>query len=231
VPAALGTEYKYWAFISYSHSDATWAQWLHRALESYRIPRRLRQIGSEQLPKRLYPVFRDRDELPTAPSLSQKIREALAASRFLIVICSPRSAVSPWVNQEIKLFQEQGRLSQILCLIVDGEPNANPALGQLECFAPALLRDEPLAADVRTGKDSRDIAKLKLVAGIIGVSRPCPGRVDTGLRGFCLCLFGGYVADGGVTPVAIVVAFDMGEQVAPRGIAVWVLGLVHEFGF
>ena len=29
---------KYWAFISYSHRDAKWATWLHRALESYRVP-------------------------------------------------------------------------------------------------------------------------------------------------------------------------------------------------
>ena len=33
--------FKYRAFISYSHSDERWAGWLHRALESYRVPRRL----------------------------------------------------------------------------------------------------------------------------------------------------------------------------------------------
>jgi eukaryotic-like serine/threonine-protein kinase len=164
-----GTSYKYWAFISYSHADAGWAEWLHRALESYRIPRRLRRPGGvlEELPRRLYPVFRDREELPSAANLSLKISEALADSRFLIVICSPRSAVSRWVNQEIQSFQEQGRSSQVLCLIVDGEPHADRQLGQLECFAPSLLRDEPLAADVRAGKDSRIAAKLKLIAGII----------------------------------------------------------------
>jgi hypothetical protein len=55
--------------------------------------------------------------------------------------------------------------------------------------------------------------------------------VDTGLRGFSLCLFGGDVSDRGVAALPIVVAFDIGEQVAPRGIAIGILALVHEFGF
>lgn len=32
---------KYWAFMSYSHLDAKWANWLHKAVESYRPPKRL----------------------------------------------------------------------------------------------------------------------------------------------------------------------------------------------
>jgi hypothetical protein len=31
----------YKAFISYSHQDESWAKWLHKALESYKIPRGL----------------------------------------------------------------------------------------------------------------------------------------------------------------------------------------------
>ena len=34
-------DYKYKAFISYSHSDEKWARWLHRSLENYRVPKRL----------------------------------------------------------------------------------------------------------------------------------------------------------------------------------------------
>ena len=32
---------QYKAFISYSHADARWAQWIHHALERYRVPARL----------------------------------------------------------------------------------------------------------------------------------------------------------------------------------------------
>jgi hypothetical protein len=55
-----------------------------------------------------------------------------------------------------------------------------------------------------------------------------PGKVDTGLCGFCLCLFGGDIADGGMDPPTIVIAFDIGEQVAPRGIAIGVLAVVNQ---
>jgi eukaryotic-like serine/threonine-protein kinase len=82
---------KYWAFISYSQRDEKWARWLHRAIEGYRVPARLvgKPTRSGVVPKRLFPVFRDRDELSTSPDLGGSIVESLTQSRFLIVICSP----------------------------------------------------------------------------------------------------------------------------------------------
>jgi hypothetical protein len=71
--------YRYKAFISYAHADESWARWLHRSLETYRVPRRLVQeagLASD----RLTPVFRDRDELSTAGSLSEAIQSALASA-------------------------------------------------------------------------------------------------------------------------------------------------------
>ncbi len=44
-------------------------------------------------------------------------------------------------------------------------------------------------------------------------------------------LFGGDVADDGVDSLTIVVALDIGEQVASRGIPIGVFALVNEFGF
>src|SRR5689334_13547543 len=72
-------DFKYWAFISYSHRDKSWGDWLHKALETYRVPRRL--VGSAgrdgPVPKRLFPIFRDREELPTSADLGSNISEAL----------------------------------------------------------------------------------------------------------------------------------------------------------
>ncbi len=168
--------YKYWAFISYSHRDQAWAEWLHRALETYRVPRRLagRQSADGALPRRLFPVFRDQEELPSSPNLSGAIDRALQQSRTLIVIASPYAAVSKWVDQEIARFRALGRGDRILCLIVDGEPHAalQPGSGLLECFPPALRAAdgiEPIAADLRPGKDGKAAAKLKLIAGLLGV--------------------------------------------------------------
>lgn len=167
--------YKYWAFISYSHQDEAWAQWLHRVLETYRVPRRLvgRALRDETVPRRLFPVFRDRDELPSSHELGAVINRALTESRNLIVICSPRAATSRWVNEEIKAFRALGRSERIFCLIVDGEPNAsaNPEHAFAECFAPALREGgfEPIAADARPRKDGKAGAKLKLLAGLLDV--------------------------------------------------------------
>jgi len=55
--------------------------------------------------------------------------------------------------------------------------------------------------------------------------------VDTGLCCFQVCLLWGDVSDGGVDPLPIVVAFNVSEQVAPRGIAIGIFALVDKFGF
>jgi WD40 repeat protein len=177
--------FKYWAFISYSHQDKVWGDWLHKALETYRVPGRLAGRASRDgtIPKRLYPIFRDREELPTSSDLGANISDGLRQSRYLIVICSPRSAASRWVNEEVKAFKAMGREDRILCLIVDGEPNATDMPGNMaECFPEAVRyrvdatgritaeRTEPIAADARKGKDSRESAKVKLLAGLLGVS-------------------------------------------------------------
>ncbi|HEX8482421.1 MAG TPA: toll/interleukin-1 receptor domain-containing protein [Allosphingosinicella sp.] len=161
-PGAAGG---YVAFISYSHKDAAIGRWLHRKLEDYRLPKRLAGTRGEdgQVPARLTPIFRDRDELPAAGDLSERVRAALAVSRNLIVLCSPHSAASPWVAKEIATFRELHPGRSVFTAIVDGEPG--------QCFSPALLEGgaEPLAADLRKQGDGRRLGLLKLVAGLAGV--------------------------------------------------------------
>jgi hypothetical protein len=165
-----GEAFRYWAFISYSHADAKWGDWLHAALETYRVPSRLVRKGQGAIPKRVFPVFRDREELASSASLGENIENALRSSRALVVICSPRAAASRWVDEEIKLYKSMGRENRVFCLIVDGEPNSPAGSEASECF-PASLREpaEPIAADAREGKDGKRNALLKLIAGIIGV--------------------------------------------------------------
>jgi len=178
-------QYKYWAFVSYSHRDQTSGKWLHRSLETYRITKPLqgRTTPVGQIPPRLVPVFLDRDELAAAPDLGVRIEAALKQSRYMIVVCSRASAASPWVEKEIEYFKSLGREDRIFALIVDGEPYASEHSGREsdECFPAALrfrlapdgslsdTRAEPLAADLREGKDGRRNALLKLIAGMLGV--------------------------------------------------------------
>ena len=181
----MDPQFKYRAFISYSHSDESWAKWLHKSLETYRVPKHL--VGTETefgpVPERLAPVFRDRDELATATNLGATLTRALEQSAFQVVICSPAAAKSRWVNEEILAFKRLGRESRIFCLIVGGEPGASAvqATADQECFPNALIyrmgedgqltdtRGEPIAADARPRKDSKQDVRLKLVAGMLGV--------------------------------------------------------------
>lgn len=168
---------RYAAFLSYNHRDRKTAIWLHRALETYRIPRHMRGRASAlgELGARLPPVFRDREELAASTDLGSAVRAALEQSDSLIVICSPSAARSRWVNEEIRTFAALGRRNRIQCLITEGEPNASRTPGRdpsREALPPALFEHggrEPLAADIRPGEDGREAAKLKLLAGILGV--------------------------------------------------------------
>ncbi|MDH3429955.1 MAG: toll/interleukin-1 receptor domain-containing protein, partial [Gammaproteobacteria bacterium] len=177
--------FRYRAYISYSHHDEKCAVWLHKKLESYLVPRRLvgREMASGIIPRRIAPVFRDREELPSATDLGKTVNKALHDSANLVVICSPHAAESRWVNEEVLTFKRLGRSDRIFCFIIAGEPNATetPGCNSDECFPIGLrfcmsdegiLTDqptEPIAADARPGKDGTAGAKLKLIAGIIGV--------------------------------------------------------------
>ena len=162
----------YRAFISYSHEDEAWAGWLQRGLERYRVPSRLRAARPE-LPRRLYPVFRDREELASSGDLADSIRAALERAEALIVVCSPAAATSRWVNEEIRQFRLIAPNRPVLCLMVAGNPD--PASG--DCAFPLALRHddadtplpEPLAADPREHADGRRGALLKIAAGLLGV--------------------------------------------------------------
>ena len=162
---------KYKAFISYSHKDERWARWLHRSLETYRVPKLV--VDKNQLASnRLVPIFRDRDELTSSGDLSKAILDALSESESLIVICSPDAADSRWVNEEIMQFKKMGKRDRVLYLLV-GDPDLS--------FPPAALVDvdgdgfatseetEPLAADARTQGDGRNDAKLKIIAGLLRI--------------------------------------------------------------
>lgn len=168
---------RYRAFLSYSHADEKSARWLLRRLEAYRVPRNL--VGTPgrdgPIPAKLGQMFRDRDELPSAGDLSSTIAAALNDSSALVVVCSPASAKSRWVNAEVQAFRASGRGDLIFSFIVGGDP-ASREQGSA-CFPSALIEPEspggaerePLAADARREGDGRERAFLKLVAGLLGV--------------------------------------------------------------
>jgi hypothetical protein len=165
---------RYRAFLSYRSRDRKQAEWLHRKLESFRIPRALvgRQTTRGVVPPRLGPIFRDRDDLRSAADLETIIAENLGRSEQLVVLCSP-AAVEPeaWVGREIEIFRERRPGAEVHAIIGAGEPPA--------CFPGQLITigddgdpQEPLAADLRPpklGGDGRSRAVAKLAAGLLGL--------------------------------------------------------------
>lgn len=161
--------FRYKAFISYSWKDKAAAEALHRALETYRPPTLPRGA-----PAPLKPIFRDRDEEAAGASLKSAIEDALDNSEFLIVVCSPNSAGSKWVNKEIAYFRKRRTPANVLCYVVSGDP-------AVDALPPAILRETtvdgdfleepieaPLAADARKEGDGPRIARLKIAAALMG---------------------------------------------------------------
>jgi len=183
LPVLKSAENRYLAFISYRHADNAqqgrqWATWLHQAIETYEVPEdlvgTLNQRG-EEIPARIYPVFRDEQELPAYADLGSAIVHALDASQMLVVLCSPRAFQSTYVADEIDYFKRLGRSDAIMAAIIDGEPNvswdqskhASGWTEQDECFPEPLLYEydeagqrtqrhaEPIAADFRVLEEGR----------------------------------------------------------------------------
>lgn len=162
------------AFISYSQRDKAFASRLHRALETYRVPS---GIEAKLGPKRtLGRFFRDDDEMGASLSLGAALEGALDDAENLIVVCTPGSARSKWVDAEVRRFKTRHDAG-VFAVIADGVPNA--ADPDRECFPPALkmrfdaagnptgVPDEPRAPDLK--REGFQRIRVQLAAGLLGV--------------------------------------------------------------
>lgn len=168
-----------YVFISYNHNNLKWAKWLQKKLEWYRLPTEIHNEFSDS--RYIRPVFRDRDEL-TSGVLNDALRRNLEASQHLVVICSPDSAQSEWVSDEVKAFIEMGRVERIVPFIIEGNPQdysnsdiSQPMIG--ECFPLALRKwnvehpDKNLLGIAINDDGKTDLQKafVRLVAHLLGL--------------------------------------------------------------
>jgi hypothetical protein len=101
------------------------------------------------LPKKVWPVFRDNTDLDSG-RLEENIRHELERSHYLIVICSPEAARSPWVGKEVKYFATLHGADKIIPFVVSGIPYSNDI--ETECIheqIKAISQEELLAINVR----------------------------------------------------------------------------------
>lgn len=166
----------YDAFISYRHNetDSKVAMKLQQELEHLRVPK---GVTTKPGHKPIQRVFVDEGELSSCADLGMQIREALKNSEYLIVICSPATPDSPWVNSEIETFLEYHDRSHILAVLTDGEPDVS---------FPKLLKkgkghDEALAADARGANTAECLKRMKKEA-LFRVAAPILGTTYDTLK-------------------------------------------------
>ena len=143
------SENNYYAFISYSRDDIDAAKYIKRFLEHFKYPED--KVGPELRPensKFLRKVFFDKTSLSghKGDTFEQELQKKLAASRYLLVLCSPNSAKKNpdaekhYVNWEIERFLEahNNDYGLIVPVILDGEPD----LSDESCLPSAIRRED-----------------------------------------------------------------------------------------
>lgn len=162
------------SFISYSQKDKVWGKRIHTWLETYRVP--VGVIAGVEPNRRLGRFFRDEEEMPAADNIAAVVSRAIKSAETQIVICSPHSAQSKWVEAEIRHFRASNPGGKVFAVIIDGAPNSGDP--ETECFPAPLRADfddddpdampiEPMGLDVRI--DGKDRICARLAAGLLNV--------------------------------------------------------------
>ena len=140
---------RYDAFISYSHaSDESLAPALRSGLE---------RLGRRWTQRRALRVFQDASGLAATPQLWSTIAAALDESRFLVLLASPASAASEWVQQELARFIARHGADDVLIVLTDGLCAWSEDAGDFDWAATTALSphlrgvfaQEPLWLDLR----------------------------------------------------------------------------------
>lgn len=161
------SDYKYYAFISYQRKDEKWAQWLQKQLEHYKLPVNISR-QHPNIPQSLRPVFKDTTDLSGA-KLKESLSQALTSSKYLVVICSPSSSKSKWVNNEAQYFIDNNREDCIIPFIVGGTPFSDDV--SIECFPESIrqLRGERELLGININENGREAAVVKVVSRMTGL--------------------------------------------------------------
>ncbi|MCR4607372.1 MAG: toll/interleukin-1 receptor domain-containing protein [Oscillospiraceae bacterium] len=160
--------FEYDAFFSYRHRplDQEITQKAFNALESYKLPKSLREQGYEDIHR----AFRDTEELPVTRILTETIDDALHSCNCLIVVCSTDTPVSEWIDREVSVFIEIGRADHIYPLLITGDPEHSfpPSLKLVPDIADRIMDIRCPGNDVKKMMAKAETEMLKVIAGITG---------------------------------------------------------------
>ena len=164
----------YDAFFSYRHRplDNEITQKTFNALESYRLPKALREKGFADIRR----AFRDTEELPVSRILTDTIDKALRSTNCLIVVCSTDTPESEWIDREVQTFIELGRAEHIYPLLITGDPERSfpPSLKLVPDVMDRVMDIRSPGNDVKKMMAREETELLRVIAGL---EKPDEGRI------------------------------------------------------
>ena len=160
--------------------DPMTAEALKKEIISYKLPKGMENQGLSfhRTITLLFP--KNGDE-----AISDEIRSLTSQSRWLVIVCSEQTRAAPVMSRLILFFSELGRKSNILPLLVEGEPSRSfpdplfekrPSHWLDEDSVKRSVTEtvEPLAVDIRAKNPKASLRllrqlKVKVVAAMIDV--------------------------------------------------------------
>jgi WD40 repeat protein len=171
----------YDGFVSYSHAvDGRLAPALQAGL--HRFARPLFRV-------RALRIFRDETSLSATPELWPSIVAALDRSRWLILLASPESAKSTWVNDEVAHWcAKEANKKRILVVVTKDDQGGEFDWDATTSVPPTLRRalsTEPRVVDLRWARDEADISlqNARFRDAVADVAAPLHGRPKDELHG------------------------------------------------
>jgi hypothetical protein len=139
----MGDERKFAAFISYSHAtDKELGPLLQEGVEKFAKP---------WYRSRARRVFLDNSVLAAESDLTQAILDGLAQAENFLLLASPASAESTWVDEEVAWWMENRDPAKLFVLVTDGEVEWRNGVLAHGSALPKVLHDipEPRCVDLR----------------------------------------------------------------------------------
>ena len=153
--------------------DGLWAMTRSSPTATVPMPpsRRRSSVASTRLARpwnrlRAMSVFRDQSSLAAESDLSGAITRTLDDSRFLVLLASPESAGSPWVDKEVAYWCDQRNgLKRLIVVVTDGEFEWDEVAGALtpstDAVSPTVRSrfiTEPLYVDLRWARAATELS-------------------------------------------------------------------------
>ena len=168
-------DFQYDVFFSYRHRplDSFITEKTFHMLESYKLPDSFAQKGLHGVRR----AFRDTEELAVTRILSDNIQQALHSTDCLVVVCSPDTPSSEWVDREVETFIELGRSHRIFPLLIAGTPE--------DSFPPALKRVPDVMHRLMDVRAANDRPKAILQQEALALLRSSPPSAAASMRICC----------------------------------------------